>query len=200
MQTLLGGVVTGLIYDLVVRGLFGGVKNNTGAKLVFLFCAFGVALASLISASDLYLRFYMALGFGSGVALYFIVFSGFVVSAINAVRQTTHKIASAVYKPVKSAGVRFAVKNEKTIHKIKSAVKKTVDIPKKLKISYNKYAKYFFGERNSGSPHAASASAHSKRSGSTTEASAKNAKPKKEKKNTVGNNHRFSRDDSDVSV
>ncbi len=145
MQTFMGGAVCALLYDLTVRGIFAGARHRSAAEAVYALCAFSAVLAVLISAGDLLLRLYMVLGLGGGAAVYFWLFSPFVIDIINTLRAAADKAYSAADKTAGDIKNRLTVKYAGRAARVKTVCKRLLSLPKRIKTGYNRYAKYFFG-------------------------------------------------------
>lgn len=141
LYTLYGGIIIGIVYDLIDVMLNGyAVRSRTAADLVFWAIAFCIIIAILFYVNHISFRFYVVAGFALGWFVYFFTvskltrrFFAFVKKGIKYFMTKVKRLLSILLRPVK-------LLNKKK-NNILSFKKK---ITLRVKKDFTKYKTYLF--------------------------------------------------------
>ena len=131
------GVITALIYDVATYIFFTIMNKRKISDLIFVITSFYIFIMVLKSATNFKLRLFHGIGIISGWLIYFLFISWLVIYLMK----KFHLFFSSVYKCV-TKPLRY-ISNSKGFKNIKEKIKYINNIPKDVKLVYNKHQRHF---------------------------------------------------------
>lgn len=143
LDTLYGGIIIGFLYHTITILVYEMTKKQSLSDIAFWSVGSILLINLFFKTSYFYLRIYLILGFILGISLYYFIISPVYKKILYFFIIKNRKFNQKARKRLRRKKKYLLIKYKKPISKYKSIIKKTLNIPKSLKIRYNKFKNYY---------------------------------------------------------